>query len=262
MIASGRKATALITGASSGIGLELARIHAERGGDLVLVARRRERLHDIKRELESGHGITVSVIARDLSHPDAIDEIGNDAVAHGIVIDYLINNAGFGGYGLFHERDWDSDKTMIALNITALTALTRRFLPGMIERGRGRILNVSSMAGFVPGPYQAVYYATKAYVLSFSQAIAHEAAGTGVTVTALCPGSTATEFARAGNLEDVRAFRNTATARSVARAGYRAMLKGKPVVVPGLLNRLAIQLIRVLPRRVVISASRKTMEKR
>ncbi|MEM9305209.1 MAG: SDR family oxidoreductase, partial [Pseudomonadota bacterium] len=169
--------TALVTGASGGIGLELARLHASKGGDLVVVARSADRLEALRAELEEKHGVSVSVIARDLAEPDAAEAIFAETEAAGVEIDVLMNNAGFGLHGAFHEQQWGRVQAMMQVNMVALTALTRRYLPGMVERGRGRILNVSSTASFLPGPLQAVYYATKAYVTSFSQAIAEELRG-------------------------------------------------------------------------------------
>lgn len=254
--------TALITGASVGIGMELARIHAAHGGNLIVVARRDEKLHELKKELEEKHQITVTVIPKDLSVPGAAEELYQEVQARNLQVDFLINNAGFGGRGFFHESDWDRDKAMINLNILALTALTRLFVNDMVARKSGKIVNVASMAGFLPGPLQAIYYATKAYVLSFSEAIANELAGTGVTVTALCPGATNTEFARVADLENVRVFKNTASAESVAREGYRAMLRGTVVNVTGLLNKFTIHfLLRLCPRGLLRRISRATMEK-
>ncbi len=255
--------TALITGASSGIGMELARIHAASRGNLVLVARRRERLEALKAELEGSHGVAVTVIDRDLSTPDAAESLFDEVEGQGLTIDHLMNNAGFGGHGKFHERPWSDDAAMIRLNVLALTGLTRLFLPGMVARGRGHVLNVASMAGFLPGPLQAVYFATKAYVVSFSEAIANELKGTGVTVTALCPGPVATEFADRANLRGVKGFSHAMSADEVAEAGYRAMLRGTPIIVPGAGNKLAIHgLIRLLPRGLLTRVSRKAMEKR
>jgi short-subunit dehydrogenase len=258
------KKTALVTGASSGIGEEFARIHAANGGDLVLVARREERLQRLKQELESQHSVKAICIVKDLSHPEAAEELYADILERGITVDYLVNNAGFGGYGTFVSRDWATDSSMVNLNILSLAALTRLFLPSMVERGSGRILNVASMAGFIPGPLQAVYYATKAFVLSFSEAIAEELRGTGVTVTALCPGVTKTEFARVGDLEESLAFKmmGGATAESVAEYGYNSMRKGKVVAVHGLMNKLQIHgLLRLVPRPLVRRISKMTMQK-
>lgn len=254
---------ALVTGASSGIGMELARLHAARGGDLVLVARRQDRLEALKHELESAYAITATVIAKDLSVPAAAEELYHEVTTRGIRVDYLINNAGFGGHGLLYQRDWSADRAMINLNVLALTALTRLFVADMVQRNRGRILNLGSVAGFLPGPLQAVYYSTKAFVLSFSEALANELAATNVTVTVLCPASTATEFMQTGHLEGTRLFRfGVASARQVASYGYDAMLRGKTVAVPGLTNKfIAHALLRLLPRRVAVAVSRAALEK-
>ena len=255
--------TALVTGASSGIGAELARIHAEHGGDLVLVARRADRLAALQAELEQAHGITVHVIAKDLSDPEAPRQIHDELAGRDIRIDYLINNAGFGNGGFFHEQDWTRNEAMIKVNVLALAALTRLFVPGMITRGSGRILTVASMAGFLPGPLQAVYYATKAFVVSFGEAIGNELAGTGVTVTALCPGPVDTEFIEQANLRKAKGFARTVSARGVAQAGYHAMLKGRPLIVPGLMNKLIIHLLlRLTPRQQATAISRAMMEKK
>jgi hypothetical protein len=254
---------ALITGASSGIGAELARIHASRGGDLVITARRQKELEQLKADLESRHGSKVHIIVKDLAEPDAPQAIYNDLKSRGMRVDYLMNNAGFGYYGLFYQQDWARNEAMIRVNVLALAALARLFLPDMVARRSGRILNVASMAGFLPGPLQAVYYATKAFVISFSEAIANELVGTGVTVTVLCPGPVETEFARQAGTQDVRGFARMASAHEVAQAGYEAMLRGRTVIVPGLLNRLAIHvLLRFAPRGMATRISRSTMERR
>lgn len=258
------KQTALITGASSGIGKELARIHAAETGDLVIVARREKALQELKSELESKHDVTVKCIAMDLTDPDAPQQLFDQLKAEDIQIDYLMNNAGFGGHGNFHEREWNADKSMIQLNVMTLTELTRRFLPEMVARKTGKILNTASTAAFLPGPLQAVYYATKAYVLSFSQAIAEELRNekANVTVTALCPGPVATEFAETGDLEDVEAFKNAASPAGVARLGYDAMMKGRLVVINDWkLSLLLNWVVPFLPRRTVLKISRRTMEK-
>ncbi|MDI6450122.1 SDR family NAD(P)-dependent oxidoreductase [Anaerobaca lacustris] len=255
--------TALITGASSGIGVELARIHAERGGDLVLVARRQDRLEALKADLETAHGIRAHLIVKDLARPEAAAEIHDELTSRGVNIDYLINNAGFGYGGFFHEQDWARNEAMIQVNVTALAALMRRFLPEMVARGSGRILNVASMAGFLPGPLQATYYASKAFVVSFSEAIGNELAGTGVTVTALCPGPVDTEFIEKANLRQAKGFARPVAVRGVAEAGYDAMLKGKPVIVPGLVSKLIIHLLlRLTPRRCATAISRAMMAKK
>jgi hypothetical protein len=254
---------ALITGASSGIGAELARVHAERGGDLVLVARRQDRLDVLKAELETAHGIRARVLVKDLARAEAAAEIHDELTSRGVRIDYLINNAGFGNGGFFHEQDWARNEAMIQVNVTAVAALMRRFLPEMVARGGGRILNVASMAAFLPGPLQATYYASKAFVVSFSEAIGNELAGTGVTVTALCPGPVDTEFIEKANLRQAKGFARPVAVRGVAEAGYDAMLKGKPVIVPGLVSKLIIHLLlRLTPRRCATAISRAMMAKK
>jgi len=254
---------ALVTGASSGIGAQLARIHAEHGGALVIVARRREKLEALKAELEKAHGVTVHVLTQDLAEAGAAQQVHDQVRERGVDIDILVNNAGFGYRGVFHEQDWAINEAMIKVNILALAALTRVFVPAMVARGRGRVLNVASMAGFVPGPLHAVYYATKAFVVSFSEALASELAGTGVTVTALCPGPTETEFTRTPQMQEVNLTRRMDSARRVAKVGYEAMLKGKAVVVPGLLNKITTHgLLRLSPRRLTTRVARLLNEER
>ena len=257
------KTTALITGASSGIGKEFAHIHAQHGGDLILVARREERLQNLKAELENKYAIKVLVIAKDLSKLNAATEIYQQVKSAGIQVDYLINNAGFGGHGLFHERSLEDDLSMMQVNILALTLLTKLFLPDMVKRNAGKILNVSSTASFLPGPLQAVYYASKAYVTSFSEAISEELSGTNVTVTTLCPGGIETEFAKRGDLEDIDFFKNgkLASPESVAQFGYDSMLRGKGVVINERGLRLMKKVIPLIPRGLLLKMSRKTMEK-
>lgn len=259
------KKVALITGASSGIGKELARLHASKGGDLILVARRQQALDELKQELEDQHGVSVHCISIDLTETSAPKNVFDVIQDLGVEIDYLINNAGFGGHGYFHERDWEKDQAMIQLNITALTELTRLFLPAMVARKTGRILNVASTAAFIPGPLQAVYYATKAYVLSFSQAIDEElrSINANVTVTALCPGAVATEFVAASNLEGNDLWKNAKSPESVALVGYKAMMKGKLVAINQWSLKFMLNwIIPFLPRRMVLIQSRKTMEKK
>lgn len=244
----------LVTGASSGIGRELARIHAERGGDLVIVARREDKLRALKSDLESEHGVAVTTLAKDLTDPDTPQQIYDAVKRDGIEVEYLINNAGFGGRGLFHERAWEDDLAMIHLNVIALTALTRLFLPDFVARNKGRVLNVSSTASFMPGPLQAVYYATKAYVTFFSNAIAEELRDTDVTVTALMPGATQTEFGAVSGMNETEVFAEAATARAVAEAGYEGMLAGSLDVIAGvgLGMRLRLALVPFLPKSMLL----------
>ena len=253
---------ALVTGASSGIGAELARYHASKGGDVVLVARRREALDGLKAELESAHGVKAKVIVADLAEPDAAERIFAATEEAGIQIDILINNAGFGGHGKFHERDLAKDQAMMQVNMVSLVNLTHLYLQGMVSRNSGRILHVASTAAFMPGPLQAVYYATKSFVVSFSQAIAQELRGTGVTSTVLCPGAVATGFVSAGDLEGVKIWDKAATASSVAKCGYDAMMnEGLVKINEAGLNFMLNWVVRFLPRKTVLSISQKAMEK-
>ena len=256
------KKVALITGASTGIGKEFARIHAEKGGDLVIVARSREKLEEVKKELESKYSVNVIVIAKDLSLPEAPKEIYDTVKTAGIEVEYLINNAGFGGHGKFHEREWSDDLTMINLNIVALTALTRFFLPDFVRRSTGKILNVSSTASFMPGPLQAVYFATKAYVTFFSNAISEELYDTDITVTNLMPGATETEFARVSGMDKTDLFSKTASAQKVAEDGYNGMLKGKLDVVSGLTGsqKVMMSMIPFMPKKTLLKTVRKMQE--
>lgn len=258
------KKTALVTGASSGIGRELARIHASKGGDVIVVARREEKLKALKAELETTHGVSVTVIVADLSVSGIADDIYREVKAHNLDVEYLINNAGFGGHGTFHEGEWTRYERMIGVNVTALSALTHVFLQDMVARNSGRILNVASTAAMVPGPLQAVYYATKAYVLSFSQAIAEELSDTNVTVTALCPGPTDTGFVEAGDLEGAELFkREAASPREVAQTGYDAMMNGTLVEINETLLKILLDwVVPFAPRKAVLKMSRQSMEKK
>jgi len=253
---------ALITGASTGIGKEFAYIHAESGGDLVIVARRKDKLKALKTELESKYLVKVMVIEKDLSQLSAPKEIYNEVKVAGIKVDYLINNAGFGGRGKFHERDWDSDLTMINLNVTALSALTRLFLPDFVARNEGKILNVSSTASLMPGPLQAVYYATKAYVTFFSNAIAEELHDTNVTVTNLMPGATETEFAKVSGMDKTTLFNKTFSAKGVAEDGYNAMLKGKLDIISGVSGsqKMMMSMVPLMPKKMMLKQVRQMQE--
>lgn len=231
---------------------------AREGHDLVLVARREPELRALADELGSRYGAASTVVTVDLAAPDAGEQL-LAAVGPQAEVDVLVNNAGFGGVGAFATRDADTDLRMLAVNVVALTDLTKRFLPGMLGRGRGRILNVASTAAFQPGPFMAVYYASKAYVLSLSQALAEETSGTGVTVTCLCPGVTESEFhAVAGtDAQPLTSGPLSMTAEAVAEAGYRAMVRGKLVEIPGLHNKVGAQSVRVAPRRAVLKIVRR-----
>ena len=226
--------TALITGATSGIGKELAYIHASKGGNLVIVARSFDKLNNIKHDLEKNYGIKVFTILKDLTDANAAKEVYHEIQIIGIKIDYLINNAGFGGIGKFHQRNLIDDLNMIQLNITTLTTLTHLFLQDFITRNEGKILNVSSTASLVAGPMQAVYYATKAFVTSFSNALWQELQDCNITVTNLMPGATETEFGKISGMDKTMLFDKTASAREVALDGYKAMLNGELNVTSGL----------------------------
>ncbi|WAC02570.1 SDR family oxidoreductase [Lacinutrix neustonica] len=254
--------TALITGGSSGIGKQFAQIHAEKGGDLVLVARSEKELLDIKRELESKYKIKVFVITQDLVKSNAVQAIYDEVKRQNISIDYLINNAGFGGIGKFHEREWQKDHDMILLNIMALTALTRLFLPDFVERNEGRILNVSSTASLMAGPLQAVYFATKAYVTSFSNAIAEELRDTNITVTNLMPGATETNFGKVSGMDKTAMFKSTASARQVAEDGYQGMIDGTLDVIYGLTfsQKAMMSMLPLVPKKMILSQIRKMQE--
>ncbi len=258
--------TALITGASFGIGLELARIFAREGYNLVLVARSGDKLRLLAAELEKAHSTRSLILSVDLSEAGSAAYVVDQTIRANLAVDVLVNNAGFGQYGFFAESDLEECLRQIQLNVTTLTHLTRLYLPGMIERARTestpcRILNVASTAAFQAGPLMAVYYATKAYVLHFSEAIANELQGTGVTVTCLCPGPTATEFQERANITGIRLTTyGTMDARSVAEDGYRALMAGKPVVISGFKNWLVAQSVRFAPRRMVTAIARKLQE--
>ncbi len=244
--------TVLITGASSGIGWELAKYFAADGSRLVLTARNTAALQSLADELRRSHNVEASVLTADLSLPETPERIFRELQGRGTTVDVLVNNAGFGASGLFAALPLQRQLEMLQVNVTALTQLTGLFLPGMVQRRRGGILNVASVAGFLPGPGMAVYYATKACVLSFTEALAEELAGADVTVTALCPGPTATNFGEVAHADKARMVRPARmSAEAVACYGHRAFRKKKVVAVPGLQNRLLIFLTRFSPRSMV-----------
>jgi short-subunit dehydrogenase len=252
--------TALVTGASSGIGLELARVFAEHRSNLVLIARRKEKLEALAEQLRREHGTKVHVVVADLADPASPGAIWDDLVKREITIDVVVNNAGFGVNGPFYQLSLQRQLDLVQVNLVALTDLTRRFLPGMVARGRGGILNVASTAAFQPGPTMAAYFASKAFVLSLTEALAEELRGTGVTATCLAPGPTATEFESRADMEGVLLFRlGTMTARNVARAGYRGFRRGKVLVVPRITNRLAALAVRFAPRSLVRKVARRLL---
>lgn len=252
---------ALITGASSGIGLDLAKLMAP-AFDLIITARNQGELEKIGQEIEASHGNHVHVIPADLAKADAPRQIFSEIERRGLQVDVLVNNAGFGSYGPFAESDHQTDLDMIQVNIAALTTLAKLALPGMLARKRGRIMNVASTAGFQPGPLMAVYYATKAYVIMFSEAIANEVKGSGVTVTCFCPGATATKFAGRAKMEESRLFKMGAMrSEDVARAGYKGMMAGKTLVIPGVINKTIAMSVRFSPRKLVTAISRSLQER-
>jgi hypothetical protein len=244
--------TALITGASAGIGRELAKLAAADKRDLVLVARRRDRLEELAAELRAAHGVTVTVLMADLGRPQTPQEIFTQVETAGIEIECLMNNAGFGSFGPFAQMERGRQLEMIDVNIRALVELCHRFLPGMLLRQRGHILNIASVAGFVPGPNMATYYASKAFVVSFTEALATELRGSGVTATASCPGPTATEFGEVAGSRRSKLFRRgVAEAAPVAKHAYQAMLAGRVIAIPGLMNKVLAVSSRFVPRAMV-----------
>jgi len=244
--------TVLVTGASSGIGLELARCFAADGCRLALVARKGDALEALATELRKAHKIQAQVFTADLAHPEAPPRLLAHLQSAGIKVDVLVNNAGFGAQGKFADLPLGRQLEMLQVNITSLTHLTGLLLPGMIERRRGGILNVASTAAFQPGPGMAVYYATKAYVLSFSEALAEELSGTGVTVTASCPGPTATNFGAAANMKTLGLVKKISmSAKPVAQISHRAFRRGSVVAITGFRNQFPTFLVRFFPRAVV-----------
>jgi short-subunit dehydrogenase len=246
-------ATALVTGASAGLGQHFAELFAADKHDVVLVARRLDRLEALAAQLSASHGVRAEAIAADLMDPASPSAIVAEVERRGLVVEFLVNNAGFGLAGPFHENAAAKERGMIEVNVTALTMLTHALLPGMVQRKRGRILNVGSTAGFQPGPFMSTYYATKAYVNAWSQALSHELKGTGVTCTLSCPGATLTEFAAAAGNDRSRLFRMGAMrAEVVAAQAYRAMHRGTRMVVHGFTNKLSAMSAGVTPTALVL----------
>ncbi|MGB8580589.1 MAG: SDR family oxidoreductase [Candidatus Sulfotelmatobacter sp.] len=255
--------TALITGASGGIGYELAKLFAGDHYNLVLAARSGDRLNHVACELREQFGVTVKTVTLDLAADQAVTMLFEQLKAEGLTVDVLVNNAGFGVFGDFAEMAEQEVLGQIQLNVTALTHLTRLFLPAMIAGRQGKIMNVASTAAFQPGPLMAVYYATKAYVLSFSEALANEVAGTGVVVSCLCPGATDTNFQKRAGMENSRLFKKIGAmnAEKVARDGYRGLMAGKTLVISGTRNWLVAESVRFAPRKLVTAISRWVAEK-
>jgi len=250
--------TALITGASVGIGRDLAEIFAANGHHLVVTARNRKQLTDLAIQLRQQHGVNVEVIDKDLSVPGMPQELFDQIQARGIAIEYLVNNAGFGTHGKFAESDIASQLAMLQVNVVALTHLTRLFVPPMLARKSGRILNVASTAAFQPGPLMAVYYASKAYVVSFSEALDAETHRKGLTVTTLCPGATSTEFQKRAGIQHTRLFSATAmSSAAVAQIGYDAMMAGRRMVITGFRNRVLAIGAKLAPRRISTAIAKK-----
>lgn len=258
---------ALVTGASGGMGYEYSKLFAKDGKNIVVVARSRDKLQDLKKEIESNYGTKVRVLPNDLSDPKAPEEIFSELEKEGINVDVLVNNAGFPVYGIFSETDWQQEAEMIQVNMTSLTQLTKLFLKKMLENKSGRIMNISSVLGFMPSSWLSVYAATKSYVLSFSEALANELKGTGVRVTCFCPPTTRTLFWKKANAEDNKANRSallrrmtTMDAATAARIGYRALAKGKVTAVGGLLASLWVFFTRFIPRGLVCAVSKLMLE--
>jgi len=254
---------ALITGASSGIGFELAKEFAANKNNLLLVARNAAKLKEMAKDLSNKYGVMVNTLALDLSELNSAQMVFEYCQKNSLQIDYLINNAGFGDFGFFAESKWDKQLQMINLNITTLTQLTHLFLPTMIKNKYGKIMNVASTAAFQPGPTMSVYYATKAFVLHFSEAIANELEGTGVTVTALCPGPTESGFQSAAALEESKLVKGKKLPSSavVAQYGYQALMNGKKVAIHGIINAIMAKAIGFVPRGMVLKMVRMMQDK-
>ncbi|MGD0303288.1 MAG: SDR family oxidoreductase [Candidatus Acidiferrales bacterium] len=258
MIDKWRGKWSLVTGASAGIGLELAKLLAEGGTNLVLTARRTDRLQKLASDLASKHGVKTEVLSVDLTRPEAPAEIFAATVQKGIDVELLVNNAGFGAFGNAWEIPAEKMVDMIQVNCSAVVHLTRLYMPPMVARGHGDILIVASVAGFQAVPYNAVYAATKSFDLLFSQAITEEASGTGVNICALCPGSTDTEFQEVSHQPD-RVLRKAETAEKVARVGLEALAAGKSYVISGRKNKLMVESQRIAPRQFVVRMVKKMM---
>lgn len=258
------KGTVIVTGASSGIGYELSKLFARDGYPLLLTARNEERLHAVAEELRAANGAAVTTCAIDLAAAGAADRLYEAAQSIRQPIEILVNNAGFGTYGPFVDTDLAETLRLLQVNVVALTHLTRLVLPDMVQRNAGRILNVASTAAFPPGPLMAVYYASKAYVLHFSEALDEELSATNVRVTALCPGPTATNFESRAGLGESKLFssQKVMDARTVAEIGYRGLMRGRRLVIPGWRNKLIAQSVRLAPRRLVAAIVRRLQERR
>ncbi|MDN5201275.1 SDR family NAD(P)-dependent oxidoreductase [Fulvivirgaceae bacterium BMA10] len=256
------KNTALITGAASGIGKEFAKIHAGKGGDIVAVDLNTEGLQSVKTELEEQYGVEVYTITKNLADINAPKEIYDELKSNDIEINYLINNAGFGGVGKFHQRAWEQDLAMIQVDVIALTALTKFFLPDFVGRNEGKVLNVSSTVSLIPGPGQAVYFASKAFVTSLTRSIYGELNDSNVTITALLPGATQTGFGDHSGMNKTAIYKKPANAADVAKDGYEAMMKGELEVISGVsgMQKLEFKLVPLVPKKKLINRMRKGQE--
>ncbi len=260
---SEQKGLVVVTGASGGIGYELCKLFARDGYPLLVAARSADKLKTFADELTAAHGVPVAICAVDLGAPDGPNRLFEAAQGQSRPVEFLVNNAGFGGWGPFAEADLAGTLQMLQLNVVALTHLTRLFLPGMVQRNAGGVLNVASTAAFQPGPLMAVYYASKAYVLHFSEALSEELRKTNVRVCALCPGPTATGFESRAGLGESKLFSGSVMdARSVAEAAYHGLMRGWRIVVPGLWNKFLVQSVRLFPRRLVARVVRRMQERR
>jgi uncharacterized protein len=257
-----RKQTALITGAANGIGYELAYIFAQNDYNLVLIDRIETKLQRVALYFQEQFSISVKTIVKDLSKITSPEEIFLELQAENIQVDVLVNNAGFGTYGFFHETNLTDELEMLQVNLVCTTHLTKLFLKSMVKQGQGKILNVSSAAAFQPGPLMAVYFATKAYILSFSEALANELENTGVTVTVLCPGTTQSAFHERTGMADSQLLKSKRmmNAATVANIGYRALMEGKTIVIPGIINKIMAKSVRFIPRNLVTKIVRNMQE--
>jgi hypothetical protein len=252
----------LVTGASSGIGWELAKIHASKGNNVVLVARRLDRLEQLSKELQESYKVRVWVVAADISTLEGVNHVIEQTQQDGIFINYLFNNAGFGGWGKFAERTAENDAMMIDVNVQALTRFMHAYLPEMLKQNEGKILNTASTAGFIPGPLQATYFATKAFVVSLTKATSYELRKTPITVTALCPGPVKTEFDVAAGMGNSKMFANGSDAHSTAMKGYRAMMQGKRIKISEFSYTLLIKVFGpFLPDAMVMNVVEKMQSK-
>jgi short-subunit dehydrogenase len=254
---------ALVTGASCGMGYEYAKLFAKDGKNIVVVARSRDKLEGLKNDLEKAHGTKVKVLVKDLADPRSPQEIFSELEKEGVNVDVLVNNAGFGVYGKFADTDWQKEAEMLQVNIVSLTQLTKLFLKGMAEKRSGKILNVSSVAGLAPSPWLTAYSGTKHYVLGFSNALACDLRGTGVSVTCFCPTNTRTLFGERANAQTASGMRRglfEMDAATAARIGYKALAKGKTTEVAGLATNLSMFFMRLMPRKLVTKVASLIMQ--